>query len=63
MKFLIAPIQLITKLTFGAFTDIDLGNAFDDYIGCNVQGGFYYGYNGTDYERLKRPDAHHILQL
>jgi hypothetical protein len=32
----------------GLFTDIDLGYPNDDYIGCHVQKGFYYGYNGID---------------
>lgn len=31
----------------GAFADIDLGNAYDDYIGCDVKNGLLYGYNGT----------------
>ncbi|MDR3047676.1 MAG: T9SS type A sorting domain-containing protein [Bacteroidales bacterium] len=31
----------------GLWSDIDLGYAFDDYIGCDVQRSSYYGYNGT----------------
>jgi hypothetical protein len=31
----------------GVFTDIDLGYAMDDYIGCDAQRGMYFGYNGT----------------
>jgi hypothetical protein len=31
----------------GVFTDIDIGYANDDYIGCDVGRGYYYGYNGT----------------
>lgn len=31
---------------FGAWTDIDLGYYDDDYVGCNVELGTYYGYNG-----------------
>ena len=30
----------------GLFTDIDLGDPFDDYVGCDVARGAYYGYNG-----------------
>lgn len=30
----------------GYFTDFDIGNAVDDYIGCDVMRGTYYGYNG-----------------
>lgn len=31
----------------GAFTDFDIGNAYDDYVGCDVQRDMYYGYNGA----------------
>jgi hypothetical protein len=34
------------SLFLGAFTDIDLGYAFDDYIGCDTNLETYYGYNG-----------------
>jgi hypothetical protein len=30
----------------GVFTDLDIGYATDDYIGCNVERSYYYGYNG-----------------
>lgn len=30
----------------GAFTDFDIGYAYDDYIGCDVKQSMYYGYNG-----------------
>ncbi len=32
---------------FGVNTDADIGFAFDDYTGCDVQRGFGYMYNGT----------------
>lgn len=31
---------------FGAWTDFDIGYAWDDYIGCDVKNGMYFGYNG-----------------
>jgi len=31
---------------FGLFTDLDIGYALDDYIGCDVQRNSYIGYNG-----------------
>ena len=31
----------------GIFTDLDIGLATDDYIGCNVEKSSYYGYNGA----------------
>lgn len=30
----------------GIFTDTDLGFERDDYVGCNVEKGFFYSYNG-----------------
>ena len=30
----------------GLFTDIDIGNSNDDFVGCDVSRGAYYGYNG-----------------
>lgn len=32
----------------GAWSDFDLGYAWDDYIGCDVARGMYYGYNGDE---------------
>lgn len=32
----------------GAWTDFDIGVAYDDYIGCDVRRGMYYGYNGEE---------------
>lgn len=31
----------------GVFSDIDLGYAMDDFIGCDVERNMYFGYNGT----------------
>jgi hypothetical protein len=31
----------------GSWTDFDIGYPQDDYVGCNVQNGYYYGYNAT----------------
>lgn len=30
----------------GLFTDFDIGYPWDDYVGCDVQRGAFYGYNG-----------------
>lgn len=32
----------------GSFTDLDIGFGGDDYIGCDVGRGCYYGYNGDE---------------
>ena len=42
----------------GSFTDTDLGYAWDDYIGCDVQRGFYYGYNGIPVDGGGEPEAY-----
>lgn len=33
---------------FGAWTDLDIGYGFDDYVGCDVMRGMYYAFNGDD---------------
>ena len=32
----------------GAWADFDIGYAYDDYIGCDVKNGMFYGYNGDE---------------
>lgn len=34
----------------GLFLDTDLGNAFDDYIGCDSINNIMYSYNGTSFD-------------
>jgi len=36
----------LTETYFGVWTDADLGYAYDDYVGCDVQKGLGYLYNG-----------------
>ena len=36
----------LTDTYAGLFSDIDLGYAWDDYVGCDVARGAYYCYNG-----------------
>lgn len=38
----------LTETYFGQWVDVDLGNAQDDFVGCDVQRGFGYGYNGDE---------------
>ncbi|NPD46323.1 MULTISPECIES: T9SS type A sorting domain-containing protein [unclassified Lentimicrobium] len=42
----------------GVFSDIDLGFANDDYIGSNVQQGYYYAYNGRDIDGNGEPESY-----
>lgn len=38
--------QTLERTYFGQWVDVDLGGAFDDYVGCDVERGLGYGYNG-----------------
>ncbi len=38
----------LTNTYFGFWVDVDLGNPQDDFVGCDVQKGFGYGYNGDE---------------
>lgn len=38
----------LDKAYFGFWVDSDLGNSQDDYVGCDVQRGFGYAYNGDE---------------
>jgi len=38
----------INECYFGAWVDPDLGNYLDDYVGCDVERGFGYCYNGDN---------------
>lgn len=38
--------QTLQQTYFGQWVDVDLGGAFDDYVGCDVERGLGYGYNG-----------------
>ncbi len=38
--------QRLTETYFGQWVDVDLGGANDDYVGCDVERGLGYGYNG-----------------
>lgn len=37
----------LTETYFSQWVDTDLGDAWDDYVGCDVQRGLGYCYNGT----------------
>ncbi|MBK8340699.1 MAG: T9SS type A sorting domain-containing protein [Flavobacteriales bacterium] len=42
--------QTLTDFYVGLFTDLDLGCANDDYIGCDVERSLWYGYNGDAFD-------------
>lgn len=42
----------------GVFTDLDIGWYLDDYVGCDVERGYYYGYNGTPIDGSGQPGTY-----
>jgi hypothetical protein len=42
--------QTLTNTYFGSWVDSDLGNSNDDYVGCDVQRGLGYCYNGDAFD-------------
>ena len=48
----------LTGTYFCPWTDVDLGYAQDDYVGCDVARGLGYGYNGTAIDGSGEPEAY-----
>ncbi len=48
----------LTNTYFCPWTDVDLGYARDDYVGCDVQRGLGYGYNGYAIDGSGEPEAY-----
>ena len=48
----------LTGTYFCPWTDVDLGYAKDDYVGCDVQRGLGYGYNGNAIDGSGEPEAY-----
>jgi hypothetical protein len=42
----------------GVWSDFDLGFAGDDYVGCNVNSGYYYVYNGREVDGAGEPHSY-----
>ena len=42
----------------GLFSDFDIGYAFDDFVGCDVARGAFYGYNGKEIDGSGQDDAY-----
>ncbi len=42
--------QTLTETYFGTWIDCDIGGHVDDYVGCDVQRGLGYGYNGYAFD-------------
>ena len=48
----------LTNTYFSPWTDVDLGYAKDDYVGCDVARGLGYGYNGTNVDGTGQTEAY-----
>jgi hypothetical protein len=48
----------LTGTYFSPWTDVDLGYAKDDYVGCDVSRGLGYGYNGSNTDGSGEPEAY-----
>ena len=42
----------------GVFCDFEIGYAFDDYVGCDVGRGAFYGYNGEEIDGDGEPHSY-----
>lgn len=48
----------LTGTFFSPWTDVDLGYAYDDYVGCDVRRGLGYGYNGASTDGSGQPETY-----
>ena len=48
----------LTQTYFSPWTDVDLGYAYDDYVGCDVSRGLGYGYNGAPVDGSGQTEAY-----
>jgi hypothetical protein len=48
----------LTETYMSQWADTDLGNANDDYVGCDVKRGLGYCYNGKDVDGSGTPEAY-----
>lgn len=48
----------LTNTYAGLFSDIDLGSAWDDYVGCDISRGAFYCYNGEEIDGNGEPEAY-----
>ena len=48
----------LTNTYFSPWTDVDLGYAKDDFVGCDVGRGLGYGYNGVNIDGNGEPESY-----
>lgn len=42
----------------GLWNDLDIGYGYDDYVGCNVEKGYFYCYNSSDMDGIGEPGSY-----
>lgn len=42
--------SMLTDCYFGQWVEFDMGNPFDDYVGCDVSRGTFYAFNGDNFD-------------
>ena len=52
--------QTLGDTYFGVWVDADVGTATDDYVGCDVQRGLGYAYNGDAYDETSSSSAGYL---
>lgn len=50
--------NVLNDAFIGVWTDLVIGKGYDDYLGCDVERGFYYGYNGEETDGNGEPDSY-----
>lgn len=49
---------ILTDAYIGIWTSIEIGYGNDDYVGCDVERGMYFGYNGDEIDGNGEPHAY-----
>lgn len=52
--------QSLKNTFIGLFCDFDIGYPYDDFVGCDISRGAYFGYNGNDIDGNNQPEAYGI---
>ena len=52
--------QTLGDTYFGVWVDADVGTATDDYVGCDVQRGLGYAYNGDAYDETSSSSSGYL---
>ena len=57
-KFINRSLQTYYDTYIGIYTDFDIGAYYDDYVGCDVGNGNFYGYNGRPIDGTGEPTSY-----